>query len=108
MFWRFIAVLIRPAEQRVVEYRPKTHTHIQLPIETVLRSLSSPLSLTFQSFTDVLQHVAAIAQTLRLLEQGSFSVQSRTAIPWFRKPPEKRKELHPFVQKVCGSCERWL
>ncbi|GBL79327.1 hypothetical protein AVEN_92531-1 [Araneus ventricosus] len=40
-------------EHRVVEYRPKTHTQLQLPIGTVLRSLSSPLPLTFRSFTDV-------------------------------------------------------
>ncbi|GBN89853.1 Retrovirus-related Pol polyprotein from transposon RE2 [Araneus ventricosus] len=49
----FIAVVIRPAEQRVVEYRPKTHMQLQLPLGTVLRSLSSPLPLTFRSFTDV-------------------------------------------------------
>ncbi|GBL96785.1 hypothetical protein AVEN_131277-1 [Araneus ventricosus] len=53
MFWGFIAVVIRLAEQRVVEYRPKTHTQLQLPVGTVLRSLSSPIPLPFQSFTDV-------------------------------------------------------
>ncbi|GBM51475.1 hypothetical protein AVEN_197034-1 [Araneus ventricosus] len=83
MFWGFIAVVIRPAEQRVVEYRPKTHTQLQLPVGTVLRSLSSPLPLTFRSFTHLqmfLQNVTAIAQTLGLLEQGSSSVQNRAAI----------------------------
>ncbi|GBM01293.1 hypothetical protein AVEN_170344-1 [Araneus ventricosus] len=41
MFWGFIAVVIRPAAQRLVEYRPKTHTQLQLPVGTVLRSLST-------------------------------------------------------------------
>ncbi|GBM20980.1 hypothetical protein AVEN_9684-1 [Araneus ventricosus] len=55
-----------------------------------------------------LQNVAAIPPTLRPLEQGASSVQRRAAILikifcWFRKPLERRKELHPFVQKGCGS-----
>ncbi|GBN71111.1 hypothetical protein AVEN_168148-1 [Araneus ventricosus] len=114
MFWGFIALVIQPAEQRVVEYRPKTHTQLQLPLGTVvLRSLSNPLPLTLRSFTDVSPECCSHHTTLGLLEQGSFSVQSRTAILfkifcWFRKPPERRKELHPFVQQGCGSCERWL
>ncbi|GBO02734.1 hypothetical protein AVEN_148260-1 [Araneus ventricosus] len=52
MFWGFIAVVIRRAEQRVVEYRSKTHKQLQLPVGTVPRSLSSPFPLTFRSFTD--------------------------------------------------------
>ncbi|GBM60015.1 hypothetical protein AVEN_147582-1, partial [Araneus ventricosus] len=50
----------------------------------------------------------SIAQTFGLLEQGTSAVQSRAAILieifyWFWKSPERRKELHPFVQKGCGS-----
>ncbi|GBN73801.1 hypothetical protein AVEN_167778-1 [Araneus ventricosus] len=104
MFWRFIAVVIRLAEQRVVEYRPKTHTQLQLPVGTVLRSLSSPIPLPSDHLQMFLQNVAAIAQTIGLLEQGSSLVQSRAAILikifcWFRKPAKRQKELHPFVQK---------
>ncbi|GBL73660.1 hypothetical protein AVEN_230660-1, partial [Araneus ventricosus] len=49
-----------------------------------------------------------IPPTLGPLEQGTSSVQSRAAILiktfcWLRKPLDRRKELHPFVQKLCGS-----
>ncbi|GBN05925.1 hypothetical protein AVEN_214010-1 [Araneus ventricosus] len=107
----------------MVEYRPKTHTQLQLPGGTVLSSLSTSfdLRIIYRCFP---RNVAAIAQTLGLWEpgpyfsgpllgQGTSSVQNRATILiktfcWFRKPPERRKELHPFVQKGCGSRERWL
>ncbi|GBM27239.1 hypothetical protein AVEN_189445-1 [Araneus ventricosus] len=104
MFWGFIAVVIRPPKQRVVEYRPKTHTQLQLLVGTALRSLSSPLSLTFRSFTDVSPEAAAIAQTLGLLEQGSSSVQSRAAILFnifdgFGSPRKDGRNCIPLFRK---------
>ncbi|GBN50305.1 hypothetical protein AVEN_240054-1 [Araneus ventricosus] len=70
MFWGFIAVVIRPAEQRVVEYRPKRHTQLQLPVGTVLRSLSSPLPLTFLSFTDVSPECCSLRTNPRAIGTG--------------------------------------
>ncbi|GBM96132.1 hypothetical protein AVEN_153257-1 [Araneus ventricosus] len=57
MFWGFIAVVIRPAEQRVVEYRPKTHTQFQLAVGTVLSSLSTSfdLPIIYRSFSRMLR-----------------------------------------------------
>ncbi|GBL80926.1 hypothetical protein AVEN_26334-1 [Araneus ventricosus] len=94
---------------------------LQLPVGTVLSSLSTSFEQSdhLQMFP---QNVVAIAQTLGLLEpvpyffgpvleQGTSSVQSRASILiksfcWFQKPKERREELHPFVHKGCGSCER--
>ncbi|GBM28196.1 hypothetical protein AVEN_36143-1 [Araneus ventricosus] len=57
MFWGFIAIVIRPAEQRVVEYRPKTHMQLQLPVGTVLRSLSTSFDppIIYRYFSGMLQ-----------------------------------------------------
>ncbi|GBO05636.1 hypothetical protein AVEN_208563-1 [Araneus ventricosus] len=57
MFWGFIAIVIRPAEQRVVEYRPKTHMQLQLPVGTVLRSLSTSFDhpIIYRCFSGMLQ-----------------------------------------------------
>ncbi|GBN03504.1 hypothetical protein AVEN_169616-1 [Araneus ventricosus] len=53
----FIAVVIRSAEQRLVEYRPKTHTELQLPVGTVLSSLSTSfdLRIIYRCFPRMLQ-----------------------------------------------------
>ncbi|GBN11799.1 hypothetical protein AVEN_47107-1 [Araneus ventricosus] len=57
MFWGFIAIVIRPAAQRVVEYRPKTHMQLQLPVGTVLRSLSTFFDhpIIYRCFSGMLQ-----------------------------------------------------
>ncbi|GBM79815.1 hypothetical protein AVEN_113078-1 [Araneus ventricosus] len=114
---------MRPAEQRVVEYRPKTHTQLQLPVGTVLSSLSTSfdLRIVYRCFPRMLQpsrkpsgywnqgHTSLILYWNRVPLLSKVEPQySLRVFFWFRKPPERRKELHPFVQKGCGSCERWL
>ncbi|GBN70442.1 hypothetical protein AVEN_53616-1 [Araneus ventricosus] len=102
--WGFIAVVIRPDEQRVVEYRPKTHTQSTTAVGTELRSLSTSfdLPIIYRCFFRMLQpsrkpsdHWNRIPPVLCKIEQQ----YSLRFFCWFRKP---------FLQKGCGSCERWL
>ncbi|GBL93127.1 hypothetical protein AVEN_216478-1 [Araneus ventricosus] len=52
-----IAVVIRPAVQRVAKYRLKMHTQFQLPVGTVVRSLSTSfdLPIIYRCFSRMLQ-----------------------------------------------------
>ncbi|GBM34775.1 hypothetical protein AVEN_7829-1 [Araneus ventricosus] len=110
MFWGFIAVVIRLAEQRVVKYRPKDAYAITTArrncTEVSVQSSSFELPIIYRCFARILQPSHKPSDywnrvALRCKVEPQYSLRF---FCWFGKPPEVRKELHPFVQKGCGSC----
>ncbi|GBL90639.1 hypothetical protein AVEN_219309-1 [Araneus ventricosus] len=89
----------------------KTHTPITTARGTALRSLSSPLSLTFRSLQMFLQKLQpSLTLSGYWNRSGCFGAKSghntlQDFFDGFGSPRKRRKELHPFVQKVCSSCE---